>query len=133
MSLIVIEPAIPALLMAGAVCPFTAEEIERLRHMANDYARVVHRKPFANHCIMAFEVCVHAVELPAEILRAKDRGNPPLCVLRQQMMAFSRVVSLRDTTRINSWKGLGRAFNRTHAAVMAATKKYGPAIEEVLA
>ena len=116
---------------SNAVLIPTLADIERYNEMREDYLERCVKLPTMNRCQIALLVCSYQFEIPVEHLTAPGRGRPELAEIRQKMMAFSRVVSL-GTPRLNTWKGIGRAFQRRHSTVIHATQKYGAQIAAAL-
>lgn len=84
-------------------------------------------RPAERACISAFHVGARVFEVPVAELRAYCR-NPEIAEIRQQLMAFCRVVGGSS----NSLKGIGRCFNRHHATVLYATRKYGGVVGRII-
>ena len=117
--------------------PFSMQA--RFRDMEAQYLNLILRG--WNRCDIAFAVGVREfrseIEMafrvrkaPAMDVAAKIRSpcrDSDLATIRQQLMAFARVVSY-ETEVINSWNGIGRVFHRDHATVVYAVKKYGRAL-----
>lgn len=116
---------------ANAVLIPSLQDIERYCEMRDDYFERCLKLPTMNRYQLVLIVCAYGFDLPIEHLTAHDRGRTELVEIRQKMMAFSRVVSL-GTPKLNTWKGIGRAFKRRHSTVIHATQKYGPEIAAAL-
>jgi hypothetical protein len=117
---------------------------ERFVQAAADYQKCVKALPWPKsarddlhqlglmtqpRCRMALVVGSRVFSVPIDDLQAHDRGQ--LTAVRQQLMAFARVVSLGDVVP-NSWSAIGRVFNRKHANVMHAFKVYGETLGEII-
>jgi chromosomal replication initiation ATPase DnaA len=109
--------------------PFDQATIERYVLAAESYRRCVRERPKENRCRIALIVGARIFSVPIAQLQAKRRDR--LTSIRQQLMAFSRVVSLGDD-KPNSWMGIARCFNRRHQTVMHAALLYGELIEEII-
>ncbi len=109
----------------------TLQDIERYCEMREDYLERCVKLPAMNRCQIALLVCAYGFEIPIEHLTAPGRGTHDMAETRQKLMAFSRIVSL-GTPKLNTWKGIGRAFMRRHSTVIHATQKYGAQIAAAL-
>jgi hypothetical protein len=98
------------------------------REMAEQYRLLCVKRPFVNRYTAASNVC--AGSFPDLDLRSHPKKQM-LVELRQQLMAFCRAVSARDG-QINSWAGIAKVFNCTHANVIYAHRVYGMAMEAQL-
>jgi len=103
---------------------------ERFRKAALAYYRACEMYPAKNRCDIALMVASIHFEQDIKALQSEKR-NGRLANIRQQLMAFSRVVSLGAATP-NSLPGIGRCFKRDHSTVIYAVKKYSRAISEAL-
>jgi len=112
------------------VTSFDEATQERYRKAALSYFHYCRLHPGENQCRAALLVGSIHFETKIAALRSEDRDSR-LANIRQQLMAFSRVVSV-DQPKQNSLPGIGRAFCRNHATVIYAVRKYGEAIKEAL-
>lgn len=126
----------------------TEDEIEKYGTMRDEYIRKCRVEPANNRCKVALAVGSRVFGVPIPMLQAaRDCGADLLYALaadearqrqtsltetRQKLMAFSRVVSIGRQKEPNSWKAIGRAFNRSHCTVIHATQKYGGQIAAAL-
>lgn len=107
------------------------ETCQRYRDAAQLYLEFCQKKPGENRCRVALVAGSMAFGKRISDLQSRARETD-LAEVRQQLMAFSRIVSVGPTRRPNSWKGIARVFHRSHATVIYATKKYGDAITKVI-
>lgn len=105
-------------------------ESVRYREMRAEYRRACERRPFLNHCVIAFMVGAKAFEIPVDLLQSQLKTRE-IAEPRHKLMAFCRVVSV-GTPTLNSFKGIARAFHRHHATVIHANHKYGGQIAEAI-
>jgi Bacterial dnaA protein helix-turn-helix len=122
---------------------FTVSMQARFRDMEAQYLNLITRG--WNRCDIAFAVGVREfrrdIEMAFRVRKAPEMDvsaklrspcrDSELAEIRQQLMAFARVVSF-ETDVVNSWNGIGRVFHRDHATVVYAVKKYGNALCRVL-
>lgn len=106
----------------------TDDEVRQYGAMREDYERRCRANPAANRSAMAVGVAARAFGLSVTDVQAdRDQRQPDISHKRQCLMAFARVVSISAPHR-NSWASIARAVNRSHAAVIHATHKYGAQI-----
>ncbi len=110
-------------------------DFERYRAMARDYHLTCSKRPFVKRCDLAFMIGARQFHVAPDDLRQCEPGGgrmTPLVETRQKLMAFARIVSERDDI-VNSWKKIGKVFNRSHSTVIHAAHKYGEVIAAALA
>lgn len=112
------------------VMSFDKETKERWRRAALDYHAYCQAHPGQDRCKIALLIGSTHFARSIAALQSKDRDGS-LANIRQQLMAFARIVSL-DAHPPNAIKGIGRCFKRDHSTVIYAVKKYGKAISEAL-
>lgn len=106
----------------------TDDEVRRYGAMRQDYERRYRSFPAANRSVMAIAVGARAFGLSVVDVQAeRNQRQPDISHKRQCLMAFARVVSVGSPIP-NSWASIARAVNRSHAAVIHATHKYGAQI-----
>ena len=101
------------------------------RYLADEYRQACGDRPYDSHAHIALQIGARVFNVPVSALRSAKRGEQQLCETRQQLMAFTRIVSVAHP-QPNSWKSIGRAFNRHHATVIHATHKHGDIIAKAL-
>jgi chromosomal replication initiation ATPase DnaA len=126
--------ASPTVMAAGReikiVTSFDEATAERYRRAAKTYTALCEANPGENRARIALAAGAQAFEIPVIKVRAHERtGDLP--EMRQQLMAFARVVSYGEPV-LNSYNNIGRVFHRKHATVIYAVKKYGDAIADLL-
>jgi chromosomal replication initiation ATPase DnaA len=95
----------------------------RCQAAARAYRQSCEMHPEQNRVRLAFFAGAVAFEAKPADLRSPRRD---LAEIRQQLMAFSQVISQ------GPWSAIGRMFCRHHSTVIHAAKKYGPAIAHVI-
>lgn len=110
-------------------------DMDRYRQMAVEYRQVCTKRPFVKRCDLAFMIGARQFSVNPNDLRRSERGGGRptwLVETRQKLMAFARIVSEGESGPPNSWKGIGRTFNRHHASVIHAAHKYGAEIAAII-
>jgi chromosomal replication initiation ATPase DnaA len=102
----------------------------RLREATVAYRAVSEKNP-DNRYRLAMAIGAEQFGLKERDLRTKSRKTH-IAEVRQLLMAWVRMVTLRRGSRANSLKRLGRCFKRHHATVLYALAKYGAAVEKEL-
>jgi len=115
---------------------------EKFRRAALSYYAYCRLHPGENRCRVALLVGAAHFDPRAEEKRKIDgfiaalqspNRDAKLANIRQQLMAFARVISLEmPIEKRNSLKGIGRVFRRNHATVIYAVRKYGDAVGQAL-
>jgi len=111
------------------VSTFDPQTEERFRNAAAAYRETCKARPSANRCKVAFMVGATTFKVTVETMQSKAKRSD-ISKVRQQLMAFSRVVS--NGKRRNSWKEIAKCFHVTHASVIYAHKRYGAAIARII-
>lgn len=99
---------------------------DRIRSLTEQYRMALKARPFANRIQLALTLGTRIFDVDTAMLRGPKRKYSEA---RQQLMTFVYVASEDG----HNFKAIGRAFNRHHATVMHAVRKYETAMKELVA
>lgn len=105
-----------------------AQDISCLLALNEHYYDACMARPFVNRIILARKLGSKQFNIPVTELLAADSIDDRRAEVRQIIMAFTYVVGQGK----HKYMAIGRAFNRKHATVIHAVKKYENGLRELL-